>query len=93
MKAIVEQNNRLITFGPTEQKEFLSRMGGELRLQALVDKTHSETDAESLKSGYKMLSDPSQMGERFKFFAMFPRTLENHLTKFPVSGFQDSPES
>lgn len=90
VKAIAEQNKRLITLGPTEQKDFLNRMGGELRLDRLVTKAQSDGDAESLKSGYKMLTDPMQMGSRFKFFAMFPKVLENHLKNYPVSGFSEN---
>lgn len=87
MKSIVEQNERVITFGPIEQRDFLNRMGGETRLQNLMEKAKSPDDANSLKSGYDMLTDPTKMGSRFKFFAMFPKVLENHLSMFPVSGF------
>lgn len=90
MKAIAENEDRLITFGPVEQKDFLRRMGGELRLGALVDNATSESNAESLKTGYKMLTDPSQMGSRFKMFAMFPKVLENHLKNVSVIGFYDN---
>lgn len=89
MKAIAENEDRLITFGPVEQKDFLYRMGGELRLKALLDNAKSESNAESLKTGYKMLTDPSQMGSRFKMFAIFPKVLENHLNNVPVIGFYD----
>lgn len=87
IKAIAEQNERVATFGPIEQREFLNRMGGETRLSNLMDKAGSSDNANSLQSGYNMLIDPLKMGVRFKFFAMFPKVLENHLKKFPVSGF------
>lgn len=90
MKAIAENEDRLITFGPVEQKDFLRRMGGDLRLEALVDNTTSESNAESLKIGYKMLTDPSQMGSRFKMFSIFPKVLEKHLNNVPVIGFYDN---
>lgn len=87
IKSIAEQNDRVITFGPIEQKDFLKRMGGGMRLKNLMEKAASVDDANSLKCGYDMLTEPSKMGSRFKFFAMFPKILENHLKKFPVNGF------
>lgn len=87
IKSIAEQNERVITLGPVEQSEFLSRMGGETRLTNLIEKSTSSEDASSLKSGYEMLTDPTKMGSRFKFFAIFPKVLESHLIKYPVSGF------
>lgn len=87
VKSIAEQNERAVTFGPLEQGEFLHRMGGGIRLEKLVENAESPDEANSLKSGYSMLTDPSKMGSRFKFFAIFPKVLENHLEKFPVGGF------
>lgn len=87
IKSIAEQNERVLTFGPVEQRDFLNRMGGETRLANLLKKVASTEDADSLKSGYNMLTDPTEMGSRFKFFAMFTKVLENHLNKFPVGGF------
>lgn len=89
IKSIAEQNDRVITFGPIEQGEFLKRMGGETRLNSLTEKAASPEDVEALKSGYNMLTDPAKMGSRFKFFAMFPQVLKNHLQKFPAAGFSD----
>lgn len=85
--AIAEYKDRVVTVGPVEQGQFLQRMGGETRLAKLMEKAASSEDAESLKAGYKMLTDPSKMGSRFKFFAMFPKVLEEHLNKFPAGGF------
>lgn len=87
IKSIAEQNERVLTFGPVEQGKFLQRMGGETRLEKLIENAASPEDANSLKSGYNMLTDPAQMGTRFKMFSMFPKVLEEHLKKFPVSGF------
>lgn len=87
IKAIAEQNERVLTFGPIEQGEFLHRMGGETRLAKLMENAASSEDASSLKSGYNMLTNPSKMGTRFKMFSMFPKVLEDHLRKFPVNGF------
>lgn len=88
IKLIAEQNEKLVTNGPVEQREFLKRLGGDARLQVLVDGAKSAEDIESLKSGYDMLTNPTKMGSRFKFFALFPSVLKAHLEKFPVHGFQ-----
>lgn len=77
----------MFTVGPVHQGDFLHRMGGETRLAHLMEKAQSQDDADLLKSGYHMLTDSTKMGTRFKFFAMFPKVLENHLNKFPVNGF------
>lgn len=87
IKEIAEQNGRVLTLGPVDQGDFLHRMGGETRLEKLVEKAASADDANSLKSGYSMLTDSSKMGSRFKMFTMFPKVLEEHLRKFPVHGF------
>lgn len=65
-------------------------MGGETRLESLIKNAKTPDGVDSLKSGYDMLTNPLKMGSRFKFFAMFPKVLENHLKKFPVSGFADT---
>lgn len=62
-------------------------MGGEIRLKTLVENSKSPESAENTKSGYDMLTNPTKMGSRFKFFALFPSVLQKHLTKFPVNGF------
>lgn len=88
IKLIAEQCDKLVTFGPVEQRDFLKRLGGDTRLEVLVNGAKSAEDIESIKSGYDMLTDPSRMGSRFKFFAMFPSVLKEHLKKYPVNGFQ-----
>ncbi len=45
---------------------------------------------ESLKSGYEMLTKPDQMGERFKFFAIYPTVLDKILRRYPPAGFTNS---
>ncbi|XP_022095642.1 protein arginine methyltransferase NDUFAF7, mitochondrial-like [Acanthaster planci] len=63
--------NKVSPYGPVTQQSFLKAMGIETRLQMLL-KNASGKQRSSLLSGYKMLTDPAQMGERFKFFAMMP---------------------
>lgn len=87
IKLVAERNERVITIGPVEQGDFLNRMGGKTRLEHLLENVTSTEQGDSLKAGYKILTDKSMMGSRFKFFALFPKVLENHLKKFPVSGF------
>lgn len=89
VKAIAEQNNDLITFGPVLQQEFLVRMGGKVRLQKLVENANSDNDVRLLQRSYDMLTSPEKMGKRFKFFSIFPKVLEEHLKKFPVIGFHE----
>ncbi|XP_071962536.1 protein arginine methyltransferase NDUFAF7, mitochondrial-like isoform X2 [Antedon mediterranea] len=57
------------TYGPVMQSYFLKNMGIETRLKALMMNA-SEKEQSDLVSGYRMLTDPKQMGERFKFFAI-----------------------
>lgn len=87
VKGVAEHLDRTITFGPIEQRDFLQRMGGEERLKVLLEKAESDEVRATLQSGYEMLSSPTQMGSRFKFFSIFPKVLESHLNKFPVYAF------
>ncbi|KAK7791807.1 hypothetical protein R5R35_005113 [Gryllus longicercus] len=77
---------KLITYGPTDQGEFLERMGIKLRLNVLLEQCN-DNEKTRLRSSYNMLVDSDKMGKRFKFFAMFPAVLKEHLDKFPVAGF------
>lgn len=85
-----EHQDRLITFGPIEQKDFLKQMGGDTRIEILIENAENEENKNSLKTGYEMLTSPSQMGSRFKFFSMFSKVLQPHLQKYPVNGFTQS---
>lgn len=86
MKKLLEEDNRLVTFGPVEQGTFLTKMGGKERLDVLLSSCE-ESQKESLISGYDMITNPQKMGSRFKFLSLFPYVLKDHLTKFPVNGF------
>lgn len=81
----MEAEGKLITF-ITEQGKFLTKMEAEARLEDLV-KSCSDGQQEVLKSGFDMLINPEKMGERFKFFSLFPSVLKDHLKKFPVNAF------
>lgn len=80
--------NKLLTFGPVDQGDFLIRMGIQTRLEILL-KNANKDQGEILQSGYKMIVDKDQMGSRYKFFAAFPAVLKDRLEKYPVLGFQD----
>jgi NADH dehydrogenase [ubiquinone] 1 alpha subcomplex assembly factor 7 len=86
LKQIFEADDKLITFGPAEQKDFLIRMEAQSRLENLL-KSSPENEHENLKSAFEMLTSTEQMGSRFKFFSIFPRVLKEHLERFPVNGF------
>uniref|UniRef100_W8CB54 Protein arginine methyltransferase NDUFAF7 n=1 Tax=Ceratitis capitata TaxID=7213 RepID=W8CB54_CERCA len=87
IKRIAEENGKVICFGPVEQGSFLKKMEGDARLEQLLSNALPENH-DIIRSGYKMLTDPNQMGKRFKFFSIFPSVLKEHLEKFPVNGFQ-----
>lgn len=74
------------TCGPIPQADFLKNMAIDVRLQRLLASCKPE-ECESLVSGYNMLMSPKQMGERFKFFAMYPLVLSDLLVKHPPAGF------
>ncbi|XP_042884329.1 protein arginine methyltransferase NDUFAF7, mitochondrial-like isoform X2 [Penaeus japonicus] len=76
----------LITYGPVTQSFFLQNMGIEARLATLLKNSKPE-EQKNLISAYKMLTDRHQMGERFKFLALFPGVVKNFLIKYPPAGF------
>ncbi|KAF4518688.1 hypothetical protein B566_EDAN002724 [Ephemera danica] len=82
-----------LTFGPVTQKDFLKQLGIECRLEVLLQNPNLTPEAkENLKASVNKLIHPSEMGERFKFFAVFPKVLKEHLKRFPVSGFNLQPK-
>jgi len=77
-----------ICYGPVEQGDFLRAMGIEVRLQKLTQSTTATEEAKAqLKSAYDMLVSPDQMGKRFKFMSVFPKTMSQIHSKFPPAGF------
>ncbi|KAK2550805.1 Protein arginine methyltransferase NDUFAF7, partial [Acropora cervicornis] len=57
------------TFGPVTQRSFLQQMGIDMRMKILLEKADS-SQAQALQSGYKMLTSPSEMGDKFKMFSL-----------------------
>lgn len=87
IKEIME--NKLITFGPVDQSDFLLRMKIKTRLEMLLKHVKDEKQGEILQSGYNMIVDKDQMGSRYKFFSAFPAVLKERFEQYPVLGFHD----
>ncbi|GFV78357.1 protein arginine methyltransferase NDUFAF7, mitochondrial [Trichonephila clavipes] len=79
-------NGKAIVVGPVTQASFLKNMGIDIRLERLMMNASPENQ-KSLKTGYNMLMSSNQMGERFKFLALFPEVLKGFLCKYPPAGF------
>ncbi|XP_057375272.1 protein arginine methyltransferase NDUFAF7 homolog, mitochondrial-like [Daphnia carinata] len=76
-----------LTYGTVDQKDFLTRVGIDLRLEQLLASCRDEDVARNLKSAYKMLTDPTEMGSKFKFLALYPSVMEKILERYPPPGF------
>jgi len=57
------------TCGPVTQRQFLKEMSIDVRLSMLLRRADREQQ-KNLISGYRMLTDPDQMGDKFKFFVI-----------------------
>ncbi|KAG0721244.1 Protein arginine methyltransferase NDUFAF7, mitochondrial [Chionoecetes opilio] len=77
---------QLVTFGPVTQSSFLTNMGIETRLQNLLKDCKPE-ERRNLISGFRMLTEPKQMGQKFKFLAFYPGVIKDFLLKNPPEGF------
>lgn len=86
IKKIAEKDNRLITFGPVSQSNFLQNLGINVRLQILLQNASKE-ERKSLESGYHMIMDKDKMGIRFKVLSLFPSILKEYFKKIPIAGF------
>lgn len=78
---------KVLTFGPISQNKFLKALGIDSRLCVLLKNCKSDEE-QNLISGYNMMIDEDKMGERFKFFSMFPEILKDYLFRYPVTGFE-----
>jgi NADH dehydrogenase [ubiquinone] 1 alpha subcomplex assembly factor 7 len=76
-----------LTYGTVDQKDFLTRMGVNMRLEKLLASCRNEKLATDLKSAHRMLTDPMEMGSKFKFLALYPAVMEKILLKYPPPGF------
>lgn len=71
-------------FGPVDQRTFLLRCGLQARLEILL-RNAKEDQRDELISGVKMITE--DMGERYKFLAMFPKGTEHLFKSDPPAGF------
>lgn len=85
--------NYALVMGPVNQKNFLERCLAEARLEILMKNAKSDEDRVKIKLCYEMLVDPNKMGERFKFMAFYPSTMQDILNKYPPLGFSTPPKS
>lgn len=70
LRSMAEKTGKTVaTCGPVTQRQFLKEMSIDVRLSMLLKRANREQQ-KSLISGYRMLTDPDQMGEKFKFFAI-----------------------
>ena len=76
-----------LTFGTVDQKYFLTRMGIDIRLEQLLAACKSEELARDLKTAHRMLTDPVEMGCKFKFLALYPAIMKKILDRHPPPGF------
>ncbi|XP_068087920.1 protein arginine methyltransferase NDUFAF7, mitochondrial [Hyperolius riggenbachi] len=83
--------NEVISLGPITQHDFLRNMGIDLRLKILLEHARDAATQQHLIKSYDVLMNPNKMGERFKFFSLFPHDrLESPKDKqYPIAGFTE----
>ncbi|KAK4878097.1 hypothetical protein RN001_010603 [Aquatica leii] len=86
IKKAALKGNEVLVFGPITQRQFLMNMGIDFRLERLKE-TANVQQKESLDYSYGMLVNADQMGERFKFLGIVPKSLSVILNRYPISGF------
>uniref|UniRef100_A0A915KVX8 Protein arginine methyltransferase NDUFAF7 n=1 Tax=Romanomermis culicivorax TaxID=13658 RepID=A0A915KVX8_ROMCU len=79
--------DKVAIFGPLDQKTFLENMGIKVRFEKLLKACQSEEETQYLQKSFDLLTDPKQMGSRFKVMALFPKVIEEMMKKVPPSGF------
>lgn len=77
-------NDKAVLFGPVDQKSFLVKCGLQARLNVLLDRAIYE-ERDDLISGANMILN--DMGERYKFLALFPKDTGNLFETDPPAGF------
>jgi len=61
------------SFGPITQADFLFAMGIDARLISLLQNTEDVDEANSLIQAYKTMTQPNEMGTRFKVMSIFSK--------------------
>ncbi|KAF7634057.1 Protein arginine methyltransferase NDUFAF7 [Meloidogyne graminicola] len=72
---------KCLTFGPVEQRQFLTQLGLIHRLDYLLRKSTTTEQREALLNSCNILVSDAEMGERFKVFSLFPNTLSEIIKK------------
>ncbi|XP_064624167.1 protein arginine methyltransferase NDUFAF7, mitochondrial-like [Lineus longissimus] len=75
---------KVSSYGPITQDQFLYHMGIGARLQVLLGSA-TPSQRKDLISGYDMLTNHSKMGERFKFMAL----MQNDRKDYIPAGFEN----
>ena len=77
-----------ISYGPVSQSQFLNQLGITVRCNSLKD--YNPKLSEELDQNLDMLINPEKMGERFKFFCTFPKTMQTIHASHPPAGFYEN---
>ena len=81
-----EQGSRWL--GPVSQQQFLLSCGIGTRVQQLLATAEPDQQQHILHS-YHTLTSNDKMGERFKFAAIFPASMQTIHEKYPPVGFEN----
>ncbi len=80
-----------LSYGPVTQQQFLLQLGIQIRCNLLKD--NNPDLSEELEQSLDMLINPDKMGSRFKFFCVFPKTMEKIHSEHPPVGFYPNKET
>ena len=75
-------------YGPITQSKFLKALGIDIRYAKLRET--GNIDSKDLDLAYHSLTDEDKMGNRFKFCAIFPKTMQPIHHKYPPAGFENN---
>lgn len=79
--------DKALVYGPVNQRSFLIKCGLQARLDTLVSKA-TDKEKSDLLSGASMMID--DMGDRYKFCAIYPKGTEPLFENDPPAGFDTS---
>lgn len=79
--------DKAVLFGPVDQKSFLVKCGLQARLNILLEMADNEAKNDLISGADMMTND---MGERYKFLALFPKNTESLFEADPPAGFSTS---
>jgi len=80
-------NERATLFGSVTQRDFLVKCGLQARLNVLLENA-SPTEKDELVSGANMMLD--DMGQRYRFLALFPKESGHLFESDPPAGFDQN---